>query len=117
MKNGPKQPLRPKQEQKRQPGRETEMRPRPQADSPEHRGSGKLQDKIAIVTGGDSGIGRAVCIAFAREGADVVVSYLDEHKDAEETKSLVEKEGRRCVLVAGDIGDQGHCRRIVEETL
>jgi NAD(P)-dependent dehydrogenase (short-subunit alcohol dehydrogenase family) len=107
----------PPQKQERQPGIEREMTPRPESEKPEHRGSGKLQDKVAIITGGDSGIGRAVAVAFAKEGADVVIMYLDEHQDAEETKRLVEEKGRRCVLVAGDIGQEAFCRDAVERTI
>lgn len=92
------------------------MQPRPEV-MPRYPGVGKLSGKAAIITGGDSGIGRAVAVAFAREGADVLISYLDEHKDAEETKSLVEAEGRRCVLLPGDIGDEKHCRTIVEKAV
>ena len=104
----------PPQEQERQPGIEAEMEPRPVADDEAYRGSGKLRGKVALITGGDSGIGRAVAIAYAREGADVAISYLDEHQDAEETRRLVEAEGRRCVATAGDIGDEGFCREPVE---
>jgi NAD(P)-dependent dehydrogenase (short-subunit alcohol dehydrogenase family) len=106
----------PPQHQDHQPGLEKEMTPRPKASDPAHRGSGKLQHKAALVTGGDSGIGRAVAIAFAREGADVVISYLNEHEDAKETQRLVEEEGRRCIPVAGDIGDEAFCRELVERT-
>src|SRR5918997_6988603 len=91
----------PPQKQSRRPGLESEMRPRPVAQDAKHRGSGKLDGKVALITGGDSGIGRAVAIAFAKEGADVCVSYLNEHSDAEETKRLVDKEGGRCLLIAG----------------
>src|SRR5437868_12697836 len=83
--------LQPPQHQERQPGREHEMKPRPRAEDEKHRSSGKLQEKVAIITGGDSGIGRAVAIAFAKEGADVAVVYLEEHKDANETRRLVEE--------------------------
>ncbi len=114
---GKKRPLRPKQEQARQPGREHKMTPRPDAESPTHRGSGKLQDKVAIITGGDSGIGRATAIAFAREGAHVTIAYLNEHKDAEDTKREVEQEGRRCELIARDIGNPKHCAKIVQQTV
>jgi NAD(P)-dependent dehydrogenase (short-subunit alcohol dehydrogenase family) len=107
----------PPQQQKKQPGVESEMTPKPEADRPSHRGSGKLQDKVAIITGGDSGIGRAVAVAFAKEGADCVVAYLDEHKDAEETKRLVEEQGRRCLLVSGDIGAEQFCKQLVERAM
>ena len=107
----------PPQHQDRQPGIESEMTPRPEADDPRHRGSGKLAGKVALITGGDSGIGRAVAVAFAREGADVAVAYLDEHGDAEETKRMVEEHGRRCVTIAGDIGDEAFCRQLVERTV
>ncbi|MHB1416086.1 MAG: SDR family oxidoreductase [Chloroflexota bacterium] len=108
---------RPPQHQERQPGLESEMRPRPRAQDPGYRGSGKLHGKVAIITGGDSGIGRAVAIDFAREGADVAVVYLNEHGDAEETKRLVEQEGRRCLLIAGDVGDEDFCRQAVQRTV
>ncbi len=107
----------PPQKQDRQPGIEAEMTPRPQAEDPSQRGSGKLDGKVAIISGGDSGIGRAVAIAFAKEGADVCVVYLNEHKDAKETRRLVEEKGRRCLLIAGDIGDEGFCRKAVERTV
>ncbi len=107
----------PPQHQERRPGREGEMRPTPRAEDPGYRGSGKLDGKVALVTGGDSGIGRAVTIAFAREGADLSVVYLEEHEDAKETKRLVEAEGRRCLLVAGDVGNEGFCRDAVERTV
>jgi NAD(P)-dependent dehydrogenase (short-subunit alcohol dehydrogenase family) len=107
----------PPQSQARQPGIEAEMTPRPAAEDFEYRGSGKLKGKVAIITGGDSGIGRAVAIAFAKEGADVAVLYLDEHQDAAETKRQVEQEGRRCITIAGDIGDEPFCQRAVEQTV
>jgi NAD(P)-dependent dehydrogenase (short-subunit alcohol dehydrogenase family) len=107
----------PKQHQNKRPGHETKMTPRPEAETPHHIGTGKLQDKVAIITGGDSGIGRAVAIAFAKEGAKVVVSYLNEHDDAKETKSLVEKERGECLLIAGDIGKETFCQKIVKKTL
>ena len=112
-KSDDKKKLRPAQTQRRRPGLESKMEPRPRTERPEHRGSGKLQDKVALVTGGDSGIGRAVAVAFAREGADVAVVYLDEKGDADETRRLVEREGRRCVLLAGDVGDPKLCRQVV----
>src|SRR5690554_2861943 len=112
-----KKKLRPEQQQDRQPGLESEMTPRPKATRPGQRGSGKLAGCVALITGGDSGIGRAVAIAFAREGADVAIAYLDEHEDARETKSLVEREGARCIVFAGDVGDPDFCRRVVDETV
>jgi NAD(P)-dependent dehydrogenase (short-subunit alcohol dehydrogenase family) len=93
------------------------MIPRPQAEDREYRGSGKLRGKVALITGGDSGIGRAVAIAFAKEGADVAIAYLSEHGDAQETRALVEKEGQRCVAIAGDVGDEGFCRQAVQDTI
>src|SRR5205085_7336632 len=92
------------------------MRPRPKASAPDARAL-KLQDRVALITGGDSGIGRAVAIAFAAEGADVSIVYLDEHDDAKETKRLVEERGRRCVLFAGDVGDERFCQKAVERTV
>src|SRR6266545_531249 len=94
---------RPAQHQNRQPGLEKDMTPKPESTNSAQTGSGRLRDKVAIITGGDSGIGRAVAVAFAKEGADVGIVYLDEHEDAEETKRLVEKEGRRCLAIAGDV--------------
>ena len=114
----PEKKGQPPQQQDRRPGLETEMTPRPKADDRRHRGTGKLAGKVAIITGGDSGIGRAVAISFAREGARVVISYLDEHEDAKETKRLVENEdGGTCLLIAGDVGQEAHCRSIVARTL
>jgi NAD(P)-dependent dehydrogenase (short-subunit alcohol dehydrogenase family) len=108
---------RPAQHQDEQPGMEYKLKPRPKADDASYRGSGKLQGKVALITGGDSGIGRAVAIAFAKEGADVAIIYLNEHKDAEETKSMVEEHERACILVPGDIGDEEFCRRAVQQTI
>lgn len=107
----------PPQHQAHQPGIESEMTPRPESDDPGRRGSGRLAGRSAIITGGDSGIGRAVAIAFAREGADVAVVYLSEHDDARETERLVRKEGGGCILIDGDIGDDGFCRQVVERTV
>jgi NAD(P)-dependent dehydrogenase (short-subunit alcohol dehydrogenase family) len=107
----------PPEQQHRQPGLESEMQRKPDFEAPAVRGSGKLADKVAIITGGDSGIGRAVAVLFAREGADVAVLYLNEHDDANTTRQLVEQEGRRCLTVAGDIGDEGFCREAVQRTV
>ena|SRR5579884_481253 len=100
-----------------QPGVEAEMTKKPKEEKASHRGSGKLRDKVAIITGGDSGIGRAAAIAFAKEGADIAVVYLNEHKDAKETQRLVEEKGRRCILIAGDVGDEAFCRSAVNKTV
>ena len=101
----------PPQEQDRQPGLRSEMVPKPRSEMRDYRGAGKLEGKAALVTGGDSGIGRAVAIGFAKEGADVAIVYLDEHEDAESTRALVEEQGRRCIAIAGDIGDEAFCQR------
>jgi NAD(P)-dependent dehydrogenase (short-subunit alcohol dehydrogenase family) len=106
----------PPQEQER-PGHEGDMTPEPQDEMRDYTGSGKLEGKVALVTGGDSGIGRAVCVAFAKEGADVAIAYLNEHDDAEHTKSLVEAAGRRAVTIACDVQREDECKRIVEETV
>lgn len=108
---------RPPQHQDQQPGREYKMVPRPKAEDESYRGSGKLSGKIALITGGDSGIGRAVAIAYAREGADVAIVYLEEQRDAEETRMQVEEEGRTCQLIAGDIQDEQFCRNAIEQTV
>lgn len=112
-----KQSLQPPQEQEQQPGRESQMTPQPKADDSRYRGSGKLQDKVALITGGDSGIGRAVAIVFAKEGADVAILYLNEHDDAKETKRLVEEQGRKAFAIAGDIGDESFCQQAVQQTV
>jgi NAD(P)-dependent dehydrogenase (short-subunit alcohol dehydrogenase family) len=106
----------PPQEQKL-PGSQEEMTPKPLEEAPDYRPSGKLQGKAAIITGGDSGIGRSVAILFAKEGADVCIIYLTEHEDAEQTLTRVRALGRRGVRVAGDIGDPGFCQRAVQEAL
>ncbi|MFH0343700.1 MAG: SDR family oxidoreductase [Chromatiales bacterium] len=107
----------PPQHQTRQPGIETEMRPQPASGELSYTGCGKLRDKVALLTGGDSGIGRAVAIAFAKESADVAIVYLNEHGDASATKRKVEDAGRRCLLIAGDVGDDAFCRQAVEQTV
>ena len=96
------------------PGIQSEMRPVPDCGEESYKGSGKLIDKVAVITGGDSGIGRAVAIAYAREGADVLISYLSEDSDAKETAGYVEQAGRRAVLVKGDVADAQHCRDIIQ---
>jgi NAD(P)-dependent dehydrogenase (short-subunit alcohol dehydrogenase family) len=108
---------RPPQHQNRQPGVEAAMKPKPRAEDHQYKGSGKLRNKTALITGGDSGIGRAVAIMYAKEGADVAIVYLNEHKDAEETRRQVEQEGRRCLLIAGDVGDESFCKQAVEQTV
>ncbi len=107
----------PPQHQEQQPGIQTEMNPIPKDVDPSYKGSEKLKGKAAIITGGDSGIGRSVAIYYAKEGADVVVVYLDEHDDANKTKELVEAEGVKCLLLAGDIGDESFCKEVVEKTV
>jgi NAD(P)-dependent dehydrogenase (short-subunit alcohol dehydrogenase family) len=100
------------------PGRESELRPRPHYDAPDYVGSDKLLDMVALITGGDSGIGRSVAVLYAREGADVAIVYLpDEQGDAEETCDAVQREGRRCVLIPGDVSDAAFCRRAVDLTV
>jgi NAD(P)-dependent dehydrogenase (short-subunit alcohol dehydrogenase family) len=99
------------------PGTLGEMTPKPDHGEESYQGSGKLTGKAAVITGGDSGIGRAVAIAFAREGADVLISYLDEHEDAKDTARYVEEAGRRCVLVPGDISDRAHCKTIIPKAV
>jgi len=112
--NKPK-PLRPAQKQSHQPGREAEMRPRPRSGEDKPPPGPRLGDKRAIITGGDSGIGRAIAIAFAKEGADVAIMYLEENEDARATKELVQAEGRRCLALAGDIRDRDFCQRAVDQ--
>jgi NAD(P)-dependent dehydrogenase (short-subunit alcohol dehydrogenase family) len=116
-KKGQSRKLREGRTQGRQPGRQRPMRPQPRSGEDEDRAAGKLAGKVALVTGGDSGIGRAVAVAFAREGADVAVAYLDEHEDARDTAKMVEERGRRCLLLAGDVGQRRVCERAVQRTV
>jgi NAD(P)-dependent dehydrogenase (short-subunit alcohol dehydrogenase family) len=111
-------PIPPLPEQHLQkPGEEVELELRPMYDAPHYKGSEKLLDMAALISGGDSGIGRAVAVLFAREGADVAIAYLNEHDDANETRRAVEREGRRCILLSGDVANPEFCRSAVEETI
>jgi NAD(P)-dependent dehydrogenase (short-subunit alcohol dehydrogenase family) len=112
---GPRPPQPGQQQQP--PGTTSEMNPRPDHGEDSYRGSGRLDGRVALITGGDSGIGRAVAIAYAREGADVLISYLNEHEDARETADWVTKAGRRAVAIAGDVSDEAHCRDLVEQAV
>ena len=105
------------QAQENKTNRESEMKLKPKADDSQYRGSGKLQGKVALITGGDSGIGRAVAIAFAKEGADVAIIYHESHDDAKQTKQLVEDQGHRATVFAGDIGDETFCQQAVQQTV
>lgn len=107
----------PAQEQERQPGFESEMEPKPDFKGNLAGQAHRLPNKTALITGGDSGIGRSIALAFAKEGADVAIAYLDEHEDAEETKKFVEQEGRRCLLISGDLGDESFCKEAVEKVV
>src|SRR5207237_101678 len=111
----PKPPFPPQHQPK--PGTESELQPRPEYEAPLYKGSGKLEGKVAIVTGGDSGIGRAVAVLYAREGADVAIVFDKSTGDAEETKRAVEKEGRRCLLIQGDVSQSAFCREAVGRTV
>lgn len=106
----------PAQSQQEQPGKENAMTPKPEIIREGYKGSDKLKGKVALITGGDSGIGRSAAVHFAREGADVAIMYLNENEDAIETKEMVEKEGRKCILIAGDIRDEAFCKEAVERT-
>ncbi|GAB4202416.1 MAG: SDR family oxidoreductase [Coleofasciculaceae cyanobacterium] len=112
-----KQELQPPQHQNQQPGIEAEMTPKPKSQDSKYRAADKLEGKVALITGGDSGIGRSVAILYAREGADVAIVYLNEDGDAEETKRLVEAEGKRCLTIKGDIGDEQFCQQAVQQTV
>ncbi len=109
--------MAPEQSQPQQPGMEYLMNPRPIFDNPNYCGSGKLKDKVAIITGGDSGLGRAAAVAFAKEGAKLVIPYYNEHIDAKETKEYIENLGGECLLLSGDITDKNFCKKIVDVTL
>jgi NAD(P)-dependent dehydrogenase (short-subunit alcohol dehydrogenase family) len=115
MSNNQKKKVFPAQHQNHQPGLESEMNPQPVSVQPGYKGSGKLANKTAIITGGDSGIGKSVSIYFAKEGADIAIVYLEESTDAEETKKLIEAEGRKCLLFSGDIGSEEFCKDTVEK--
>lgn len=107
----------PPQHQDQQPGSEAAMKPRPESQAKSYLASGKLKGKVALISGGDSGIGRAVAITFAKEGANVAIAYLNEHQDAKETQQIIEQLGRECIAIAGDIGDADFCRHMVEKTI
>lgn len=107
----------PEQKQDKQPGLESLMNPKPVFEIPNCVGTGKLSNKVALITGGDSGIGKAVALSYAREGADIAILYLDEHEDAEETKKLIEAKGRKCILIPGDIGEDTFCKDAVNTTI
>lgn len=113
----PKKTIRPAQHQSHQPGVEYKMKPLPQSLDSDYLASGRLQGKVAIITGGDSGIGRAIAFLYALEGADVVISYLDEHEDAKQTKKTIESIGRSCLAMSGDIADPKFCEKIVKATI
>jgi NAD(P)-dependent dehydrogenase (short-subunit alcohol dehydrogenase family) len=115
MTDYPKPPFKPQQQPV--PGDQSRMEPYPDCGETSYKGSGRMSNKIALITGGDSGIGRAVAIAFAREGADVAISYLDEHEDAKETARWVEEAGRQCLLLPGDLTEKSQCQSIVDETV
>lgn len=104
-------------QQQTPPGSEAALHPKADHGETSYRGSGRLQDKATVITGGDSGIGRAVALAYAREGADVLISYLNEHDDAKETARLVEEAGRRAILVPGDLADPAHCSAVIERAV
>lgn len=107
----------PPQHQDHRPGTESEMHPRPEYKAEDYKAAGKLQGKVAVISGADSGIGRAVAVVYAKEGADVVVLYLDQPEDAEETRRQVEQLGRQCLTLAGDVADATYCRLVVDQTM
>ncbi len=103
--------------QSRRPGLQSQMQPQPKSQDRDYRAAGKLEGRVALITGGDSGIGRAVAVAFAAEGADVAIVYLNEHEDAEKTRQLVEAHGRSCTCIAGDVGDEKFCFEVLEKVI
>jgi NAD(P)-dependent dehydrogenase (short-subunit alcohol dehydrogenase family) len=107
----------PAQSQDRKPGLESEMKPKPQYDRDDYWTNRKLRDKVALITGGDSGIGRSIAVLYAKEGAKIAIVYLDEHQDAAETKRLVEERGGKCLLIAGDIASENFCQEAVQKTI
>ena len=115
--NNQRPSTQPGEQQAERPGLQHVMQQQPWSENPNHIGSGKLSDKVALITGGDSGIGRAVAVAFAKEGADIAISYLSEEQDAAETRRLVEAQGKRCLCIAGDIGEESHCQSIVDQVI
>ncbi len=115
--SAPTTPSFPAQRQQQQPGIEAQMNPRPVSINNNYHASGKLQNKVAVITGGDSGIGRAVAYAFAKEGADVAIVYLNEHNDATETMHQVEQSGRRCLAIAGDVGSEPFCQQVISQVV
>ncbi len=117
VKSNQTQQTLPPQHQEQQPGIESKMSPAPQFEKSTYKAAGKLTGKVALISGGDSGIGRAVAVTYAKEGADVAIVYLNEHKDAEETKRQVEQEDRKCVLIPGDIGDDQFAKKAVQQTV
>jgi NAD(P)-dependent dehydrogenase (short-subunit alcohol dehydrogenase family) len=115
-KQPPKRQLRPKQSQKRRPGLETAMKPLPEVEQPPQPG-GKLAGKVAVISGGDSGIGRAAAVAMAAEGADIAILYLNEHQDAKDTAAMIEAKGRRCLIIAGDLGQEKNCVKAIAKVI
>lgn len=117
MPKNSKKRVRPAQHQKKQPGHQSKMRPCPESIDPYYQGSSKLKNKVAIITGGDSGIGRAVAYAFAMEGADIVITYLNEHLDAKITKAKIEEIGQQCLIIPGDVSKPEFCKKAIKETI
>jgi NAD(P)-dependent dehydrogenase (short-subunit alcohol dehydrogenase family) len=111
------EPSQPPKTDYKQPDSQQQMEQKPQTEGQNYRACGKLEGKVALVTGGDSGIGQSVAILFAKEGADVAIVYLNEHQDAEHTKQVVEQQGRRCITIAGDVGNEAFCQQAVEQTV